>query len=161
MTLAERQKVTARHEGSHAVADERLSVGRVIHVRILGTTTEPDGSRTGVCRTRPNPAATAEAKAIAALAGPAADPRHDLDASRTASTEVVRQFAGGDVPPGLDDVALRRYWLAAVEFVSEELATIEAVAAALLNSPVEATEEYGIISHELTGDALRAVLEAT
>ena len=74
----------------------------------------------------------------------------------------MRQFAGGDVAPGLDDVAFSsHYWLAAVEFVSEELATIEAVAAALLDSPVEATEEHGVISHELTGDALRAVLEAT
>jgi hypothetical protein len=158
-TLAERQEWSARHEAGHSVADELLGIGRVASVQILGTHTEPGGGKTGLVRTEPNPNCDAEAAAVAYLAGPAADPRHDLAASRTAAVEVVREFAAHDVPKGLSNTELRKLWLVAVEFVEQFTPQIEAVASALLSSPIEHRESiYGTVTHELDGDAFRAAL---
>jgi hypothetical protein len=164
--LAERQVWSATHEASHAVADHRLGVGRVERITVEGFNAEPvPGAKTGRTLTARYKSADPEAIRISELAGPAADPRHDLNAGRTAPLDVVRRFAAHDVPAGLNDPELRRYWLIALEFVEQHSAEIQRVAAALLRSPVERGRCVGLssaddpaITHELDGNGFLAAL---
>ena len=164
-TLAERQVWSATHEAAHAVADHRLGVGRVERITVEGFNSEPvPGAKTGRTLTARYKSAAPAAIRVSELAGPAADPRHDVPAGRTAPMDIVRRFAAHDVPAGLDDTELRRHWLIALEFVEQYSAEIQRVAAAVLKSPVESARrgvssaDDPVITHELDAPGFLAAL---
>jgi hypothetical protein len=150
---------TAAHESAHAVAFERLDVGRVEYVSLEGLPPLPgrDGLA-GRVQAEILPGADFYRRGVVSLAGPAAELRLTGESAALPAAE-VRHRAGQDVPDGATDAELHSYWMGAVEFVRLNWQAIEAGARALLAAVDPQRVGDGVITHLLPGADFREAME--
>lgn len=153
------QAKVAHHEAAHAVAHERLATARPLYLALEGSPDAPgrDGLDGRVCALD-LPDADSRSIGISMLAGPAADMQLDGEALENANdADEIRYFADCDTPDD-DDEELCSLWAAAVDFVAQNWAQIQAVASALLASPAPPDSD---MTHFLRAQDFRRILERT